>query len=377
MKVLKMIFAEQYLSGLLEKVGISIDGTEPWDIRVNKPSFFNRVMYTGTLGAGESYMDGEWDCDAIDEMCTRLFRASIFDYSFTKGIPSLVLFLKTISSNMSNHSRAFQIGKRHYDIGNDLYKKMLDKQLIYSCGYWKNADNLDKAQENKLDLICRKLQLKPGMCVLDIGGGWGGFSRYAAENYHAHVVNISVSKEQIAFAEKHKKNLPIENLLQDYRDTTGVYDRIVSVGMFEHVGYKNYDRFMRFAVEHLNPDGLFLLHTIGSSKTRYINDPWIERYIFPNSLLPSIKQISKAAEKYFIVEDWHNFGADYDKTLMMWHRNFEESWPSLAPKYGEKFYRMWRFYLLTSAACFRSRRNQLWQIVLSPKGVLGGYDSIR
>ncbi len=368
---------QQYLSQLLAEAGVEINGTQPWDIRVNKPSFYKRVIFGGTLGAGESYMDGDWDCDALDELFSRLYKLNILDNTIIKGIPSLVLFFKTLVSNLSNYSRAFQIGKKHYDIGNDLYEKMLDKELIYSCGYWKETNDLDKAQENKLDLICRKLQLQPGMRVLDIGGGWGGFSRYAAEKHHVEVDNISVSKEQIAFAEAHKKNLAIKNFLQDYRDTPGVYDRIVSVGMFEHVGHKNYETFMKFVANHLNADGLFLLHTIGASKIYYINDPWIERYIFPNSFLPSMSRISKEAEKYFIIEDCHNFGADYDKTLMSWHKKFEEAWPSLASKYDKRFYRMWRLYLLASAGCFRSRLNQLWQVVLSPKGVPGGYDSIR
>ncbi len=371
------LLPEKYLVSKLEKAGIAVNGNNSWDIRINNARFYKRVVFSGTLGAGESYMDGDWDCEAIDEMASRIFRAKILEQPVFKGIPALALLIKTISSNMSKHSRAFQVGKKHYDIGNDLYEQMLDKRLIYSCGYWKNAKNLDEAQEHKLDLICRKLQLEPGMRVLDIGGGWGGFSRFAAEKYQVSMVNISVSKEQIAFAEAKKGNLPIKNYLQDYRDTTGKYDRIVSVGMFEHVGYKNYDKYMEFASSHLKPDGLFLLHTIGSPTTRYINDPWIERYIFPNSLLPSINQVSKAAEKYFLVEDWHNFGADYDKTLMAWYQNFQQSWPSLVSKYGERFYRMWNFYLLTSAACFRSRANQLWQIVLSPHGVPGGYESIR
>lgn len=370
-------YLNQKIEKWLEKAGIQINGNNPWDVQIHNPRTYTRLMLSGTLGAGEAYMDGEWDCEALDELAKRLFSAHLLDDVHPKELPALWLFIKNFFCNMGNRSRAFNVGEQHYDIGNDLYERMLDKQLIYSCGYWKNTDNLDKAQEEKLDLICRKLQLKPGLRLLDIGGGWGGLSRYAAKNYQVSVVNVSVSKEQVAFADAHKQGLPIENCFQDYRDITGTYDRIVSVGMFEHVGYKNYASYMQFAADHLKDDGLFLLHTIGAAVSRQTNEPWIERYIFPNSMLPSASQIAHAAEKNFIMEDWHNFGADYDKTLMAWYQNFENAWPELADKYGDRFYRMWRFYLLTSAGSFRSRYNQLWQIVFSKQGIAGGYSSVR
>lgn len=368
---------EQYTTDWLEKAGISIDGNMPKDVHVHNKRLYARMMFAGTLGAGESYMDGDWDCEALDELTRLLFSASHLADPFSKELSSIWLRLKGLFSSIGKKTKAFQVGQQHYDIGNDLYARMLDKRMIYSCGYWKNAENLEQAQEHKLDLICRKLQLKPGLTVLDIGGGWGGFSRYAAEKYQVSVVNVSVSKEQVAFADAHKKGLNIENRFQDYRDITGTYDRIVSVGMFEHVGEKNYAPFMKVAGELLSDDGLLLLHTIGARENRHINDPWIERYIFPNSMLPSGSQIIQASQKHFIMEDWHNFGADYDKTLMAWYENFKLAWPDLAEKYGERFYRMWCFYLLTSAGSFRARYNQLWQIVFSKKGAVGGYESVR
>lgn len=368
---------EHYIAEWLNKAGIHIGGDSPWDVTVHNKLLYRRWILSGSLGAGEAYMDGYWDCNALDEFTQRLFNAHLLDSVHSKTLPALWLLIKSFLSNMGAKTKAFQVGQQHYDIGNDLYEHMLDNRMIYSCGYWKDADNLEKAQENKLDLICRKLHLKPGLRVLDIGGGWGGFSRYAAEKYQVSVVNVSVSKEQIAFADAHKNGLDIENRLQDYRDITGMYDRIVSVGMFEHVGQKNYASFMKVAAEHLLDDGLFLLHTIGASISRQINDPWIERYIFPNSMLPSATQLTQAINNHFIVEDWHNFGADYDKTLMAWYHNFEQAWPTLSSKYDERFYRMWRFYLLTSAGAFRARFNQVWQLVLSKQGVLGGYESVR
>jgi cyclopropane-fatty-acyl-phospholipid synthase len=249
--------------------------------------------------------------------------------------------------------------------------------MVYSCAYWKDANNLDDAQEAKLDLICKKLDLHSGSRILDIGCGWGSFARYAAEQYGAEVVGITVSRDQANFARERCAGLPVEIRLQDYRDVEGMFDRIVSVGMFEHVGYKNYRTYMETARRLLKDGGLFLLHTIGRGETRRENDAWIEKYIFPNSMIPSMKQISAAIEKLFVVEDWHNFSADYDATLMAWFRNFDLNWDSLNEQYDVRFYRMWKYYLLSCAAAFRTRHMQVWQIILSKEGVAGGYRSIR
>ena len=255
---------------------------------------------------------------------------------------------------------------------------MLDKRMNYSCAYWKGADSLDLAQENKLELICRKIDLKPGMRVLDIGCGWGAFGKYAAVKYNIEVVGITVSKEQVEFGKELCKGLPVEIRLMDYRDVNEKFDRIVSVGMIEHVGYKNYNTFFKVANKCLSDHGLFLLHTIGNIKSKKATDPWTDKYIFPNGLLPSIAQLGKAIENLFVMEDWHSFGQDYDKTLMAWYENFEKNWDKIKNKYSERFYRMWKYFLLSAAGSFRSRRrDQLWQIVLSKNGIPGGYQSIR
>jgi cyclopropane-fatty-acyl-phospholipid synthase len=282
-------------------------------------------------------------------------------------------------ASFAQRSKAFEVAQKHYDIGNDLFQKMLDKRMVYTCGYWKNAKNLDEAQEAKLDLICKKIGLQKGMRVLDIGGGWGSFAKFAAEKYGAEVVNITVSKEQVALANELCKGLPVENRLLDYRDLKDEqFDRIVSIGMFEHVNLPNYRTFMEIARNSLKDDGLFLLHSIGRTQGKGGGvDPWLTKYIFPNSMLPSVTEVADAFQDLFVLEDWHNFGPDYDKTLMAWHANFEKAWPELKDKYGESFYRMWRLYLLACAALFRARRIQLWQIVLSKNGVLGGYQSVR
>jgi cyclopropane-fatty-acyl-phospholipid synthase len=279
--------------------------------------------------------------------------------------------------NLQTPSRAFRIGQHHYDIGNDLFRRMLDRRMIYSCAYWKDATTLDQAQEAKLDLVCRKLGLRPGMRVLDIGCGWGGTARFAAERYGVAVVGITVSQAQLTLAREMCAGLDIEIRLQDYRELDGTFDRVLSLGMFEHIGYKNYARFMRVVRRRLAEDGLFLLHTIGSTRSQTSTDPWTARYIFPNSMLPSVAQIAAAAEGAFVIEDWHSLGADYDTTLMHWHRNVEQHWSELADRYRERFHRMWRYFLLASAGSFRARHNQLWQIVLSPSGVPGGYRAPR
>ncbi len=356
---------------LLESADIQINGQHPWDIRVHNENFYERVLTKGSLGLGESYMEGWWDCEKLDEFFCRILLKKLDGAVISFGDSLKILKARLI--NMGKRSKAFEIGKRHYDIGNRLYRRMLDKLMIYSCGYWKNAADLDQAQEHKLDLICRKLHLKAGMRLLDIGCGWGGTARYAAEKYGVKVDGITVSEQQASFAKNLCRGLPVEIRMQDYRSLEGIYDRIVSVGMIEHVGVKNYDVFFKIAREHLTNDGLFLLHTIGSNESEVNVDAWIDRYIFPNSMIPSGKQLLEASESDFIMEDWHNFGADYDKTLMCWYHNFESGWKELKKNYDECFHRMWKYYLLACAGCFRARQLQLWQVVFSPEGHLGGY----
>lgn len=360
---------------LLARAGIAIDGSAPWDIRVLDPRMFRRVMAQGSLGAGESYMDGWWDCAQLDEMMRRVFEARL-DFE----LPSLRWVLAGLRARLFNPQtprRSFTVGERHYDVGDDLYQRMLDARMIYSCGYWRVAQDLDAAQEAKLDLVCRKLGLERGMRVLDIGCGWGGAAQFAAERYGVNVTGITVSNNQAEAARERCRGLPVSIVLEDYRSQSGQFDRIYSLGMFEHVGLRNYRKFFETARRLLTSDGLLLLHTIGGNTSVAANDPWVERYIFPNSMLPSMAQIANATEGLCIIEDWHGFGVDYDRTLMAWHDNLELRWHEIAARYGERFRRMWRFWLLGSAAAFRARRNQLWQVVMSPHGVVGGYREVR
>jgi cyclopropane-fatty-acyl-phospholipid synthase len=368
---------ERTVNELLAGTDIKINGSRPWDIRVHDERFFQRVLGRGTLGVGESYMEGWWDCDALDDMLTRVMRHDIEQQLRSPRAALLALTARLI--NMQSQRRAFQVGKQHYDLGDDLYERMLDPRMIYTCAYWENMRSLDAAQEAKLDLVARKLGIKRGMRVLDVGCGWGGAAQFMAECYGAAVTGVTVSQNQQKTAQKRCAGLPVDILLQDYRGMTGTgtYDAIYSLGMFEHVGVKNYRTYLAKARELLRPDGLFLLHTIGSNNSAMTTDPWIEKYIFPNGQLPSLAQIAAAAEGLWVVEDFHSFGVDYDRTLMAWSANFEQHWPELAPRYGERFHRMWHFWLMASAANFRARKTQLWQIVLSPKGVPGGYRAVR
>ena len=361
---------------LLSLADIEINGPNPWDVQVYDDGFYRGVLNQGSLGLGESYMDGWWGCERLDEFFYRVLRFQL-ETKIKQNWKLLFDILLAKVANMQSKKRAFRIGDKHYNLGNELFECMLDKRMVYSCAYWKDAYTLDEAQENKMDLICQKLGLRPGMKLLDIGCGWGSFARYAAEKYNVTVTGITVSKEQVDLGKAICNGFPIEIRLQDYRDINGTYDHIVSLGMIEHVGYKNYRKYMEVVHRCMKDDGLFLLHTIGGNRSVSSTDPWTNKYIFPDGMLPSIKQIGSAIEGLFIMEDWHNFSANYDKTLMAWYKNFKEKWHLIEPKYDHRFYKMWEYYLLSCAGAFRARSNQLWQIVLSKRGVLGGYRSIR
>lgn len=363
------------LRQMLAPAQVMVNGHNPWDIQVRDPVFARRVLAQGTLGVGESYMDGQWDCERLDEMMFRVFRAGIDQH-----LPGLRIWWASLLAKLFNPqtpTRSYKVGQQHYDIGDDLYQRMLDRRMIYSCAYWRAAQTLEVAQEAKLDLVCRKLGLKPGMKVLDIGCGWGGAAQFVAQRYGVQVTGVTISRNQAVTARQRCEGLPVDIRLCDYRSLEGRFDRIYSLGMFEHVGPRNYQTYFQAARNLLAADGLMLLHTIGQNTTQQANDPWIERYIFTNSVIPSMAQIARAVEGAFVIEDWHGFGPDYDRTLLSWHERFNTHWPEIAAHYGERFQRMWNFWLLASAAYFRARRDQLWQVVLSPNGVPGGYNEVR
>jgi cyclopropane-fatty-acyl-phospholipid synthase len=374
----KASYPSTIIPELLKEVGVGINGSNPWDMQVFDSLAYDQILSKWSLGLGESYMDGLWDCDQLDEMLNKLLRADL--NSRIHGLARARFAIEVVRAkvvNLQSKSRACQVADQHYDIGNDVFELMLDPRMIYSCGYWEHAKTLAQAQEHKLELICKKLHLKPGETLLDIGCGWGGLAEYAARHYGVSVLGVTISKEQQRLAIERCLGLPVTIELIDYRDLSGSFDKIVSVGMFEHVGEKNYPVFFETVNRLLKDEGIFLLHTIGSDVTVVRTDPWIDRYIFPNGKIPSAVEITQSFENIFLIEDWHNFGQDYDKTLMAWHHNFVTKWPQIAQKYGPRFYRMWSYYLLGCAAFFRSRQGQLWQIILSKRTKKETYRSIR
>lgn len=366
------------LRDLTAEAGISINGDAPWDIQVFDDDAYRLILTKGSLGFGEAYMDGMWECDRLDQLFHRLLSSHAEEkIDRWSRLRLLGEILRHSLFNLQSSQRAFQVGEQHYDIGNDVFEAMLDPSMSYSCGYWHNATGLADAQQKKLDMICRKLELQPGERLLEIGCGWGGLAHFAAQHYGVEVVGITVSKEQQKLARKRCAGLPVSIELMDYRDLAEKFDKVVSVGMFEHVGPKNYATYFDTVHRALKDDGLFLLHTIGNSVTSPKTDAWIDKYIFPNGKLPSAKEIASVLERRFLIEDWHNFGPDYDRTLMAWWDNFEQAWPGLQEKYGERFYRMWKYYLMSCAGFFRSRQGQLWQLVLSKTEREQVYRSVR
>jgi cyclopropane-fatty-acyl-phospholipid synthase len=362
---------------LLALAGVTINGVAPWDIQVHDDRFYRRVIANGSLGLGEAYMDGDWDCAALDQLFDRVISARLGD-RLGLTIPLAILRLAARLQNRQTVRRARQVATTHYDLPLDIHLATYDRRVTGSCAYWKDAADLDTAQEAKLDLICRKIGLQQSQTVLDIGCGWGSFVGFAAEKYGASCTGVTVSSEQVRYVENRYAGMPVRPLLLDYRNYTGpAVDRLVSVGMFEHVGYKNFRRYFTCARRYLKEDGIFLLHSIWENERYPTIDPWQDKYIFPNGDLPSLGEITSAVEGLFLVEDVHNFGPDYDKTLMAWNANFQSHRAEMAERHGERFCRMWEYYLLQNAGAFRCRHINVGQLVLSPLGLRGGYQAIR
>ena len=370
--------APRVYQDIIARANVNLNGNDPWDIQVLDSRAYDFVLNRGTLGFGEAYVEGFWECQDLTELMSRFVTANLCNgLSWRAALSLTARALASRIINLQSIQRSTLVGEKHYDIGMDVYSAMLDKQLCYSCGYWEHAQDLDDAQTAKLELICQKLKLEPGMTVLDVGCGWGSLSAYMAKHYKVKVTGITISNEQAKFAKEYCKNLPVDIQVIDYRKIRGQFDRIVSVGMFEHVGNKNYASFFQTMNNLIDPNGLFLLHTIGTGKKDTSMDPWIEKYIFPNGELPSLPHVSNALTPTFRVEDLHNFGGDYETTLIAWWENFLKAWPELSERYDERFLRTWRYYLLSCAGFFRSGKGQLWQFVLKPSSSREIYRSVR
>ncbi len=362
-----MELLKEKLRSLLASAGIQINGDNPWDIQLHDERWYERALREQNLGLGESYMEGWWDCDQLDVFFDRLIRAQLCGKLRT-SFGERIRLLTGLLCNLQKCSRARIVAKRHYNLGNDLFASFLDPNWQYSCGYFQRTTSLEQAQRDKLAMICGKLELKESDHLLDIGCGWGGLAKYAASHYGCRVTAINISQPQLEFAREFCQGLPVECIDRDYRSLSGCYDKIVSVGMFEHVGWRNYRSFMEVVHRCLKPEGLCLLHTIGGDTSKTSADPWISKYIFPNGMLPSLAQISKASERLMTLEDVHNIGTHYDPTLMAWNAGFQRAWDGLKETYDKRFKRMWEYYLLSCAGGFRSRNIHLWQILMSRFG---------
>ena len=368
---------KQLFTDIVAQADIGVDGARDWDMHVHEEAFYKRVVTGGSLALGESFMDGWWTCKALDQFCDRMFRGrlnqQIIPFSAKFAIARSKIF------NLQSKLRARDVIDTHYQLSPALFMSFLDPYNQYTRGYFKGTEDLNQAQENKLDLICRKLQLREGEKVLDIGSGWGGFAKFAAERYGCHVTGMTISDKQVAYAQDYCAGLPVSFVRSDYRDFTETgFDKVLVCGMIEHVGYKNYRSLFEVAHRSLKEGGLFLLHTIGRHRSGSNTDPWMHKYIFPNAMMPAARQLTTAAERLFSLNDWHSFGAYYDPTLMAWHRNFVSNWDDLGEEYDERFFRMWTYYLLMSAGTFRSNKKVLWQIVFAKRrGALAGYESVR
>lgn len=373
-----MDHSKTIVENILAHAGISVNGNQPWDITVYDERLYGRVLAQGSLGLGEGYMDGWWECPALDQFFYKLGMANINNRTI-RNLKTAFFYLHSKLVNMQTKARAKKVARQHFDLSPELFMSFLDPYNQYTCGYFKNTTDLNIAQEQKLDLICKKLQLTSNDRVLDIGCGWGGFAKFASERYGCHVTGITISDEQVRYSQVFTKGLAGVTIRKcDYRDLGKErFDKILICGMIEHVGYKNYRTIMNVVRKHLADDGLFLLHTIGSNISSTALDPWMDRYIFPNTMIPSLTQLTRASEGLFVVEDLHSFGVYYDPTLMAWFKNFENNWPTLAKKFNERFHRTWKFYFLSCAGGFRARNLQLWQFVFSKTGIAGGYTSVR
>jgi len=349
---------------LFAECGIDIDGPNAWDIQVHNDDFYPRVLADRSLGLGESYMDGWWDVRDLDGFIYRLLAARLDER--TRGWRDAIAWLGATIINHQRGARVFEVAEKHYNLGNEFYEAMLDQRMIYSCAYWEDAHSLDEAQEAKVALVLGKLGVSPMERLLDVGCGWGGALRFAAEHYGVTGVGITISKEQADYARRSCQHLPVAIRLQDYREMREKFDHAFSIGMFEHVGVRNYRRYMKVVRRCLHPGGRFLLHTIGGFKSTNHIDAWIHKYIFPNSVIPSREQIERAVEGIFTVSHWQSIGANYERTLLSWRTNLERSWSRMTTQYDERFRRMWHFYLSSCAAAFRARKLDVWQVLLEP-----------
>ncbi|HMO02164.1 MAG TPA: class I SAM-dependent methyltransferase [Oligoflexia bacterium] len=329
----------------------------------------------GLYGLGEAYMAGEWESQNLDNIIRSI---ALQGYCKKISLRRLFKLLTTLFINHQKGQKAFEVAERHYDLSNRLFTAMLDSSMSYTCGYWREAKNLEEAQTAKLRLICEKLKLAPGMRVLDIGCGWGNFAHYASTHYGVEVVGLTVSNQQAEIAKARCAKLPVEIRLQDYQKFKEriQFDRVVSIEMIEAVGKKNLPKFYETIKNSLKDSGIFLLQVITGEMFSRTSNPalddylvWLIKYIFPNGYLPSSRELFMP-EKYGLkIENIHNLGSDYIKTLTAWQENFENNWFSLKQEFSDSFKRMWLYYLAGCRVMFELSFVQIYQIAYSKQPI--------
>lgn len=362
------------LHDILSEADVQVGGDRSQDIQVHvEPNkLYQRVIAQGKLGLGESYMDEWWDANRLDAFIENVLRANL-QQKVAWSRHDIWAVIMAVVINQQNRRRSRRVARAHYDLSGVLPDGILDPYNQYTCAYFDGTDQLDVAQEKKLDLICRKLQLRKNDRVLDIGCGWGGFAKYASEKHECHVTGISISEEQIRYARHFCRGLPVDIRMCDYRDLDREYDKVLTCGMIEHVGYKNYRKLFETIHKHMADDGLYLLHTIGSNGSVKTNDPFLEKYIFPGGMVPSVEQIDNAREGLFSLQDVQNLAAHYPPTLSAWHHNFQSNWADLSEHYDERFRRMFEYYLLYCKGGFQAGHLQHWQMVFTKQGQVIDY----
>lgn len=345
-------------------------GTPQTTVTFHNSKLLKKLALSPSLTFGEGYMDGDIEIEGSIMDILQGFYLSSKALHAHPHLRHLTGFLKNRQERI-NKKEAIANAQHHYDIGNDFYKLWLDKTLAYTCAYFTHQDDsLEQAQRQKFELICRKIRLQEGHSLMDIGCGWGGFIFHAVEKYNVTATGVVAAKEQGEYIRREAKRRGIEDkvnvIIDDWRQATGTYDRVVSIGVMEHVGEAQYPEYFGMYKKLLKEDGIAFLHTIGRMESQ-TDDPWIRKYIFPGGHLPTLASLSDhAAQQRFVITDVENLWQHYAKTLAFWKENFEEHVPEITEMFDERFIRMWRLYLLGSEAGFRWGGIHLWQIVLIP-----------
>lgn len=353
------------LTTLLREANIEPNGASPWDPQIKDERFYRTVLLRGSVGLGDAYLNGWWECADISGFILRIIKSGIH-----LRVPRVDIFLRRLRFGLidaQNRIRSKRVAELHYDEDPYIFEVMLGSTNSYTCARWKGVITLDAAQQQKMDLLCKKAGLSSGMTVLDIGSGWGGFLAYAAERYQVRGIGLTISKTQLDYARKRYGNLPVEFRLQDYRDFVGGVDAVVSICVIEHVGSDHYREYFQKVRETLTrEDGFFAMQCILACDTQARMDPWTEKHIFPNGILPTLERIENAVEGILHIVDREFFRDDYVRTFSAWYENLVRNKNAIIARCGVRYFRKYEYYLCLYIAGFGSGRIDVGQFVLSP-----------